>query len=201
VTLALPPAPAPERRHSLLVGTAFGVTAGAAALAGMVGTYLVMRQRELDALREAGKPAQFLPRGVVMPEIPSNLMLIVLVFASVTAQWALYSMRRGDRRHAAMAFATTALFGFGALNLQLQVYRLLGVGLTSSPFATLFFGITGAFLIALLVGLVFAVVTAFRSLGGRFAATDTDGVAAFTLYWHFLTVSFVVLWLAVYVNK
>ena len=199
--LALPPASAPERKHSLLVGTALGVAAGAAAFAGMLGTYLVARERELDALREAGKPVQFLPRGVSMPGIPSNLMLIVLVFASVTAQWAVHSMHRGDRRHAAMAFTTTALFGLGALNLQLQVYRLLGVGLTSSPFATLFFGVTGGFLVALLVGLVFAVVTAFRSLGGRFAATDTDGVAAFALYWHFLTVAFAVLWLVVYVNK
>jgi heme/copper-type cytochrome/quinol oxidase subunit 3 len=199
--LALPAAAAPERKHSLLVGTAFGVVAGAAAFAGMLGTYLVARERELDALREAGKPVRFLPRGVVMPEIPSNLMLIVLVFASVTAQWAVYAMHRGDRRHAAMAFVVTILFGLGALNLQLQVYRLLGVGLTSSPFATLFFGVTGAFLVGLFVGLVFAVITAFRSLGGRFAATDTDGVAAFALYWHFLTVAFTVLWLVVYVNK
>ena len=57
-------------------------------------------------------------------------------------------------------------FGLGALNLQIAVYRELGVGLTSSPFATLFFGVTGGFL-ALLVGLVLAVVTAFRSVGGR----------------------------------
>jgi heme/copper-type cytochrome/quinol oxidase subunit 3 len=199
--LALPPAAAPERRHSLLVGTAFGVAAGTAAFAGLLGTYLAARQQVRDALAAAGKPVQFVPRGVVMPEIPSNMMLVVLVFGSVTAQWSVYAMRRGDRRHTAMAIAITTLFGVGALNLQLQVYRLLGVGLTSSPFATLFFGVTGAFLVALLVGLVFAVVTAFRSLGGRYAATDTDGVAAFALYWHFLTVAFAVLWLVVYVNK
>jgi heme/copper-type cytochrome/quinol oxidase subunit 3 len=199
--LALPPAAAPERKHSLLVGTAFGVAAGAAAFAGLLGTYLAARQQVRESLAAAGDPVQFLPRAVVMPEIPSNMMLVVLVFGSITAQWAVYAMRRGDRRHTAMAIAITTLFGVGALNLQLQVYRLLGVGLSSSPFATLFFGVTGAFLVALLVGLVFAVVTAFRSLGGRYAATDTDGVAAFALYWHFLTVTFTVLWLVVYVNK
>jgi heme/copper-type cytochrome/quinol oxidase subunit 3 len=56
-------------------------------------------------------------------------------------------------------------------------------------------------MIAVLVGLVFAVVTAFRSLGGRYAATDTDGVAAFALYWHFLAVAYVAVWFIVYVNK
>jgi heme/copper-type cytochrome/quinol oxidase subunit 3 len=199
--LALPAASAPERRHSLLVGTSFAVAAGAAAFAGLLGTYLVARERELDALREAGKTVRFLPNGVVMPELPSNIMLFIFLGASLMAQWAVYAMRRGERRHAAMAIGLVFLFGLGVLNLQIAVYRALDVGLTSSPFATLFFGATGAFMIALLVGLVFAVVTAFRSLGGRYAATDTDGVAAFALYWHFLTVAFVAVWLVVYVNK
>jgi len=199
--LALPSAPAPERRHSLLVGTALGVAAGTALFGGLLGTYLTERQRVLEALQQADKPAHFLPRGVVMPEIPSNMMLIVLVFASVMAQWAVYSMRRGERRHTAMAITLTALFGLAAFNLQVAVYRALAVGLTSSTFATLFYGVTAAFLVALLVGLVFAAVTAFRSLGGRYAATDTDGVAAFALYWHFLTAVFVALWFVVYVNK
>jgi heme/copper-type cytochrome/quinol oxidase subunit 3 len=65
----------------------------------------------------------------------------------------------------------------------------------------MFFTVTGAFMIAVLVGLVFAVVTAFRSLGGRYAATDTDGVAAFALYWHFLTAAYIAVWFIVYVNK
>ena len=101
----------------------------------------------------------------------------------------------------AYATISQALFGLGALNLQVAVYRELGVGLASSPFGTLFYAVTGGFLIALLVGLVLAVVTAFRSLGGRYAATDTDGVAAFALYWHFLTVAFCAVWFVVYVNK
>ena len=97
--LALPSAPAPERRHSLLVGTAFAVAAGAAAFAGLLGTYLVARERELDALREAGETVRFLPEGVVMPGIPSNIMLFIFVGASIMAQWAVYAIRRpsGDQ--------------------------------------------------------------------------------------------------------
>jgi len=199
--LALPVAAAPERKHSLLVGTAFGVAAGAAAFGGLLGTYLVERQQVLDALQAADKPVSFLPRGVVMPGIPANIMLVVMVFASVMAQWAVYAMRQGERRHTAFAIVLTVLFGAGALNLQVAVYRALDVGVGSSQFATLFYGVTGAFLIALLIGLVFALITAFRSLGGRYAATDTDGVAAFALYWHFLAVAYVAVWFIVYVNK
>ena len=69
----------PERRHSLLVGTSFGVAAGAAAFAGLLGTYLVARERELDALREAGETVRFLPNGVLMPEIPANIMLFIFL--------------------------------------------------------------------------------------------------------------------------
>jgi heme/copper-type cytochrome/quinol oxidase subunit 3 len=199
--LALPAAPAPERKHSLLVGTAFGVAAGAAAFSGLLGTYLVERQQVLDALGQAGKPVSFLPRGVVMPGIPANIMLVVMVFATVMARWAVYALRQGERRHTAFAIGLTVLFGAGALNLQVAVYRALDVGVRSSQFATLFYGVTGAFLIALLVGMAFAVITAFRSLGGRYAATDTDGVEAFALYWHFLTVAFAATWFVVYVNK
>ena len=80
--LALPPAVAPGRRHSLLVGTSFGVAAGAAAFAGLLGTYLVARERELDALREAGETVRFLPNGVLMPEIPANIMLFIFIGTS-----------------------------------------------------------------------------------------------------------------------
>src|SRR5262249_36240627 len=116
-------------RHSLLVGTGLGVAAGAAFFGGLLGTYLTERQRVLVALQQADKPARFLPRGVVMPEIPSNMMLIVLIFATVMAQWAVYAMRRGERRHTAMAITLTALFGLAALNLQIAVYRALAIGL------------------------------------------------------------------------
>ena len=199
--LALPPAAGPERKHSLLVGTALGVVGGAAALAGLLGTYLVARQHQLDSLREAGKAVSFLPNGVSIPEVPSNIMLFIFVGTSIMAQWAVYAMRRGARRHTAMAIALVFIFGIAVINLQVAVYRALDVGLTSSPFATLFFTATGAFMVAVIVGLVFAVVTAFRSLGGRYAATDTDGVAAFALYWHFLTVAYAAVWFVVYVNK
>ena len=185
--LALPPAVAPGRRHSLLVGTAFGVAAGAAAMAGLLGTYLVARERSSTPARGRGDRPLPAERRRDAGD-PANIMLFIFFGASVLAQWAVYAIRRGDRRHTAIAIALVFLFGLGALNLQIAVYRELGVGLTSSPFATLFFGVTGGFLIALLVGLVLAVVTAFRSVGGRYAATDTDGVAAFALYWHFLTV-------------
>jgi heme/copper-type cytochrome/quinol oxidase subunit 3 len=199
--LALPAAPAPERKHSLLVGTSFGVAAGTAAFAGLLGTYLVARQHQLDTLREAGKAVHFLPNGVVMPEIPSNIMLFIFVGCSIMAQWAVYAIRRGARAHTAMAIGLVFVFGLAVINLQVAVYRALDVGLTSSPFATLFFSVTGAFMVAVIVGLVFAVVTSFRSLGGRYAATDTDGVAAFALYWHFLTVVYAAVWFVVYVNK
>ena len=74
---------------------------------------------------------------------------------------------------------------------------------TSAPtsYSTLVYAITGTFLVALVFGIVFAVLMAFRELGGRYSAKDHDGISSLALYWYFLTVAFAGVWFVIYIAR
>ena len=166
--LALPAASAPERRHSLLVGTSFAVAAGAAAFAGLLGTYLVARERELDALREAGKTCVL--RTGVMPELPSKSCCSLLERSI---------MVRG-RLACVGASAAMLLWPSSRVPVRLGVLTSRSrctaswTWLTSSPSPVVYGG--RCVQIALLVGWCRR-RHSVPSLGGRYAATDTTAPA------------------------
>lgn len=198
MTIALPPAPVAVRTRSQLVGTGFACAGGLMFFAGLLGVYAKVRNLA------GGTTATWIPKKVSIPEIPSNTMLITMFLASITAQWAVYSMRRGNRRDTSIALGLTALFGLAVINAQAFIYSLMKMPIRDAEgkaFPVLFYALTGSFLLAVVIGLGFAVVTAFRSLGGRFSPTETEGVSSVALYWHFLTVAFAAVWFFVYVTK
>jgi cytochrome c oxidase subunit 3 len=135
------------------------------------------------------------------------MMLITMVFASFTVQWAHWAISRNDRRHTYIALGLTAIFGAAVLNSQIYVYQELplpidgGGDADASRYAVLFYAVTGTFVALLVAGIVFAAVMAFRTLGGRYSARDNEGLAATALYWHVLTAVFSAVWYVVYVVK
>jgi cytochrome c oxidase subunit III len=195
VNLALPPAPAPARPRMLFVGTAFVCAATAMLFGGMLAVWLTLR----DAA--GGTTAAWLPKGVSIPGVAANMMIIILAGASVLAQWAVYAMARDNRRDAAAAIALLVIFGIAVFNAQVYVYQQAGISLAATKYGALFYSITGAFLVALVAGMVMAVIVVFRSLGGRYNSKRHEGVAALALYWHLLTAVFAAVWFVVYVVK
>jgi cytochrome c oxidase subunit III len=200
VALALPPAPAAARTRSQLVATAFACAAGLMFFGGLLAIYAKYRTLA------GGTTADWVPKKVRIPEIPSNTMMITMVLASITAQWAVYAMRRGNRRDTSIALLVTGLFGVAVINAQAFIYGQMKMPILLDPadgksFRVLFYTTTGAFVFAVIIGLGLAAVTAFRSLGGRFSPTETEGVSSVALYWHFLTVAFAAVWFFVYVTK
>ncbi len=198
--LALPAAPVAPRPRTLLIATTLSVAAGVMAFAGMLGFYLS------DRNSAGGTTAAWLPKGVKIPEVPANLMLVTAVGASFMVQWAMYSVRNQDRRNTAIALAVTAIFGLAIVNAQAFVYGQMKVPIippsgSLQHFNSLFYAITGAFMAAVVIGLVMAAVTAFRAIGGRYSSRDTEGIAATAIYWHFLTAVYFAVWFVIYVNK
>ena len=192
---ALPSAAAPSRPRTLLVGVGVAVAACTVLIGSMLATYLKVRD-------EAGGGATGTWLGkTIIPEVAANMMLIIVFGASVLVQWALYSIARGDRRHTAYALGLTALFGLAAINTQSYIWRTLHLALAKGPYQTMFYVVTGTLVMFLAVGIVVAGVTAFRLLGGRYSSTDTDGVAAAALFWHFLSVATCAVWYVMYVVK
>jgi heme/copper-type cytochrome/quinol oxidase subunit 3 len=194
--LALPPAPTPTRPRSLLVATAFAVAGAAALVGGLLGIFMHLRESV-----GGGHTASWLPKGVVIPGIATNIMLVTIIGASVTAQWAVYAIARENRRDTVVALVLTAIFGVAVINAQAFTYIELGLGVNDTAYAVALYAVTGTFLILVGAGMVFAGIGAFRSLGGRYSASRHEGISAVALYWHFLTVAYFAIWYFVYVVK
>ena len=196
--IALPAAPAPSRSRSLLAGTAFGSAAMVSFFGGLIAIYIQVRDNA------GGNTASWVPKKVVIPEVPSNTMLFVFLGAVVIAQWAVYAGKRGNRRDAAVAMALLAIFGIALLNSQAYIYKAMKLPVRSpegSAFNTMFFTVTGAFFAAVIVGVIVALLCAFRAVGGRYRAGETEALSAAALYWYALAVAYCAVWFFVYVGK
>jgi len=179
----------------VLVGTALAGAALVMMLAGMLATYLAVR----DAA--GGTTADWLPKGAVIPDVAANIMLVTVLACSITAQWAVWSIKRSDRAGATLALALTALFGVALINAQAYIWITMELVAADAAFNTLFYAVTGTFVALAVAAIVMAAVTAFRSLAGRYSAKDAEGVAANALAWHMLTVAYAAIWFVVYVTK
>jgi cytochrome c oxidase subunit 3 len=140
-----------------------------------------------------------MPKGVSVPEVATNVMLMAFLPICIFAQWAVYSARRDDRAHTGVALFLVALLGLAVVNAQAFVYATMKVPARSGAFNTMFYALTGTFVVLVVIGMVFSVVTAFRYLGGR--TSDREIVSAHAMYWYFLGAAFSALWLVVYVTK
>ena len=191
--LALPPAPraAPRRQH--LVGTALVCSAGTM----LIGSMLALWMRFRDEAESQN--LHWLPKKVSVPGVPTNIMLMAFLPACIFAQWAVYAARRNDKSHVGLALGLVALMGVAIINAQAFVYASMKVPAKGGAYNSMFYALTGVFMILLIAGVAFTVTTAFRYLGGR--TTDREIVAAHAIYWYFLAVAFVALWLVVYVAK
>jgi cytochrome c oxidase subunit 3 len=190
--LALPPAPSPTRPRTLFVATALVCAAGTALFAGMLGLYLSLR----DAA--GGTTADWVPKGVDIPDVAVNVMLITMIGGCVVAQWAVYAISTDNRRDTTIALGVLAVFGVAVVNAQVYVYNALGLDILANKYSLLVYAITGTFLVAIVFGIVFAILMAFRELGGRYSAKDHDGITSLALFWYFLTVAFAGVWYVIY---
>ena len=198
--LALPPTPQPAPRRQLFVGTALASAAGTMLLGGMLAVWLQFRA---DApYRESARRGlikDWMPEKIVVPEVAANMMLIAFFVVCIMAQWAVWSAKRGDRTHTAMALGMSALIGLAALNSQVFIWTQMGVVAHDGAFHSMFYALTGTFMALLVAGIVYTAVAAFRYLGR--GTSDVQIVSAHALYWYFLTAAFSALWFVVYVQK
>jgi cytochrome c oxidase subunit 3 len=144
----------------------------------------------------------WLPKGIKVPMVPANTMLLAFIPICVFAQWAVYAARRDARSHTALALTLVGVIGVAIINAQAFIYARMKLPIdtkTATAFNSMFYAVTGTFLLLLIVGIGFSAVTAFRYMGGR--TSDREIVSAHALYWYFLGAVFFALWLVVYVTK
>ena len=190
---ALPAAPAPPPRRQVFVGMALAGVAMLMVTGGMLGIWILMRERAFEA------EGTWVPEGITIPEVPSNVMLIGALALPLFAQWAHYAARRGDRVHTGLALGIVALFTIALINAQAFIYADMEMSIEEGGYPGMFYAVTGLTVALFLIGLGFTAISAFRFLGGRTA--DQELVAAHALYWYVMAVVFSAVWLIVYVTK
>jgi heme/copper-type cytochrome/quinol oxidase subunit 3 len=193
--LAAPVPPAPRRPRVLFVATAFGSVASTLVVVSMLTVYLQVRADNLAAGLTA------LPEGAVLPLTPGNMGLVTLVMSAVTITWAVYALRNDDRPHAYAALGLTLLFGVAFINSTAYLYQQLAQPVTGTPAITLLYAVTGAHLVMVVVGMIYAAVMAFQALGGQLTGRDAEGMSAAALYWYVVIAVYAVVWYGIYITK
>jgi heme/copper-type cytochrome/quinol oxidase subunit 3 len=194
--LALPAPPPPARRRQVLVGMAFAIGAGLMFFGGLLGIYMTQRQ-----IQGGGNTHTWLPKKVVINEVAANTALVTMFAASIMIQWAVYALRRADRRNAGYGLGLTAVFGLAVITAQARIWQDLKIKLNAGQYQTLVYTVTGAFIVFVAAGVLMAGIGAFRALGGRATGNDRETVSAVAMWWHFLTAVYCAVWLFIYVVK
>ncbi len=136
---------------------------------------------------------------------PLSLILVatvILVFSSITCQWAVNAIRRDDRAGFLRNMSVTVVLGVIFLIMQVYDYLLLfeeGLTHTAGPFGTTYFTLTGFHGAHVFGGVIMLGVILYRGMAGQFSSRHHDAVEAASLYWHFVDVVWIVLFSVLYI--
>jgi cytochrome c oxidase subunit 3 len=148
------------------------------------------------------------PSGLEHVIEPQLLVLFgtgILVFSSVTMQWGVWRIRKGDRTGLNRAVGLTLILGIVFLLIQAYDYYEFvhehGFGINSGIYGTLFFTMTGFHGAHVFGGVVGLSIILLRGVAGQFSARHHIAVEAVSAYWHFVDVVWIVLFLTLYFLK
>jgi cytochrome c oxidase subunit 3 len=126
-------------------------------------------------------------------------LTIILVLSSFTCQFAVWSIRRGDRTGLIRNISVTLVLGIVFLLGQAYDYSTIGFGLADGTFGTTFYTLTGFHGAHVFGGVIMLSVILYRSLAGQFSDRHHDAVEAASLYWHFVDVVWIALFSTLYI--
>jgi cytochrome c oxidase subunit 3 len=128
---------------------------------------------------------------------------VVLLSSGVTCHFAADAIAHDNRRRFFMLQIATIVLGF-AFEFG-QLYEFIsafgrGLNLTANTFASAFFTMTGFHGAHVLGGLILLILILYRASKGQFSSQHHVGVAAVTLYWHFVDVVWIFLFGILYLG-
>src|SRR3982074_3081467 len=128
---------------------------------------------------------------------------IVLLSSGVTCHFASDAIAHDNRRRFFMLQIATIILGVGFEIGQLIEFIAAfqrGMTLTANSFASAFFTMTGFHGAHVLGGLILLALILYRAWKGQFSSQHHVGVAAVTLYWHFVDVVWFFLFVILYLG-
>jgi cytochrome c oxidase subunit 3 len=131
------------------------------------------------------------------------LNTIILLSSGVTCHFAADAIAQNNRRRFFQLQIATIVLGFafeaGQLYEFINAFQR-GLNLTANTFASAFFTMTGFHGAHVLGGLILLILILFRASRGQFSSQHHVGVAAVTLYWHFVDVVWIFLFGILYLG-
>ena len=181
---------------SPILGMLLFITSEVMFFSGLFAAYFSTRAHNFDNKSVWQDPQKLLnPLGLIL------VATILLITSSFTCQFAVWSIRRGDRRGFIRNISVTFVLGILFLLMQAYDYTLLfGDGLTlgSGVFGTTYFTLTGFHGAHVFGGVLMLGVILYRGMSGQFSAKHHDAVEAVSLYWHFVDVVWIILFSVLY---
>ena len=135
-------------------------------------------------------------------DIPfTSVSTFVLLMSSLGMVLALSAIQRGDNRGFRIWVLATAMMGLVFLSGQIYEFTVFvaeGMTLSTSPFSSSFYVMTGFHGIHVTVGVLMLVTLWARSMTGRLTSENSEVVENIGLYWHFVDIVWIVIFTAVY---
>lgn len=186
--LALPAGGRDRPTHVLNLGTLLLGGAGAMVFGALVAAYLQLR----------GVADQWPPKDVELDNYLGVTLLLTALLSAVTAEWAPYAIKRGNRRQAIWGLTLTLGFGLAFLNLLWYLGTQLGFGVADHAYATVVYAAVLATGAQVVIGLIYLLVALVRTGGHQVVAGDHELVRSAAWYWQWVAVSWLVVFTALY---
>lgn len=177
-------------RSNMLLGVKLGILSEVMLFGALFTAYFVIRSES------GGWP----PAGQERPElILPGINTLLLVSSSVTMQWAVRAIGRGQVARMRLGLRLTLLLGSIFIVVQGYEFATNGFGLSDGVFGSTFYTLTGFHGAHVLVGLGFMAIVANRARRGLISVQHHTAVEAASYYWHFVDAVWVFLFSTLYV--
>jgi cytochrome c oxidase subunit III len=177
-----------------ILGMVLFITSEVMFFSGLFAAYFASR-----AANQPWPPDVF--KDILDPLGPIIVATVILITSSFTCQFAVWSIRRGDRRGFIRNITVTFILGIVFLLMQAYDYSVLfseGMTIGSGPFGTTYFTLTGFHGAHVFGGVLMLGVILYRGAAGQFSGRHHDAVEAVSLYWHFVDVVWIILFSVLY---
>ncbi len=140
--------------------------------------------------------------GVELFDIPfTSVSSFILLMSSLTMVLGHNAHVKGDMRRMRLWILATAFQGMlfvGGQVYEFYTFNIEGLGLTTSPFSSSFFVLTGFHGAHVTVGILILLATYAMTKTGRIGPDDAIKTEIAGLYWHFVDIIWVIIFTVVY---
>lgn len=139
------------------------------------------------------------PKGVRIQDYFGTTLSVTVLIGALAGWWALYAVRRNERRQAAMSLTLTIFMQGAFINLLTYVVRGSHLSPRTDAYGVLYYALNTAVVAVFASGMAVAAVTLARVLGGQ--VTSAEPALGWSSAWYgtFVAATWFVMYTIVYV--